>query len=64
MPPEGKRKKTAKKRKRQSSRKRNRSFSTLLRQWFMPLSLLLFIFFSLAATFYLVFLHTPATPLF
>ncbi len=36
----------------------------MLRQWSLPLFLLLLISFSLAATFYLVFLHTPATPLF
>jgi cell division septal protein FtsQ len=63
MTTKGKKKKSAKKRKRKS-RKQNRSFFMMLRQWSLPLFLLLLISFSLAATFYLVFLHTPATPLF
>jgi cell division septal protein FtsQ len=63
MPTKGKKKKSAKKRKRKS-RKQNRSFFMMLRQWSLPLFLLLLVTLSLAATFYLVFLHTPATPLF
>lgn len=56
-------KKPVKKRK-GKGRTSKRSFFSLLRQWSLPLFLLLLIGFSLAATFYLVFLHTPATPIF
>jgi len=63
MPTKGKKKKSAKKRKKRS-RKQNRSMFVMLRQWSLPLFLLLLISFTLAATFYLVFLHTPATSLF
>ncbi len=36
----------------------------MLRRWSLPIFLLMLICVSLAATFYLIFLHTPATPLF
>jgi hypothetical protein len=56
-------KKPAKKRK-AKRRKYKRGFWGLLRQWSLPLVLLLIISVSLAATFYLVFLHIPSPPLF
>jgi hypothetical protein len=52
MPTKGKKKKSAKKRKKRS-RKQNRSMFVMLRQWSLPLFLLLLISFTLAATFYL-----------
>ena len=63
MPPKAKKKKPAKKQKKKSGSQRKKFFA-MLRQWSLPLFLLLLIGFSLAATFYLIFLHTPATPLF
>jgi hypothetical protein len=63
MPTKGKKKKPAKRQKKKR-RVQTKSFFVLLRQWSLPLFLLLLIGFSLAATFYLIFLHTPATPLF
>ena len=36
----------------------------VLRQWSLPLFLLILIGFSLAATFYIIFLHTPTKPIF
>jgi len=56
-------KKSVKKRK--AKRKtQKKDFLLMMRLWTLPLFLLLFICISLAATFYLVFLHTPSTPLF
>jgi hypothetical protein len=46
------------------SRREKGSFILLMRQWFLPLLLLLLVCFSLAATFYLIFLHIPATPVY
>jgi hypothetical protein len=63
MPPKVKTKKPAKKQKKKT-RAHKKSFFVMLRQWSLPLFLLLLISFSLAATFYLIFLHTPSTPLF
>jgi len=63
MAAKGTRKKTVQKRK-GKKKPQKRGLLALLRQWALPLFLLLLIGFSLAATFYLVFLHTPATPLF
>jgi len=63
MATKGNKKKPAKKRP-GKSRKQKRSLLVMLRQWSLPLFLLLLMSFSLAATFYLIFLHTPATPLF
>jgi hypothetical protein len=63
MPPKGKKKKPAKKQKKKTG-PHKKSFFVMLRQWSLPLFLLLLISFSLAATFYLIFLHTPSTPLF
>jgi uncharacterized protein involved in exopolysaccharide biosynthesis len=51
--------------KRKAKRKiQKRGFWGLLRQWSLPFVLLLIISVSLAATFYLVFLHIPSTPFF
>jgi hypothetical protein len=36
----------------------------LLRQWTLPLFFLFLIVFSMAATFYIIFLHTPSSPVF
>jgi len=56
-------KKSVKKRK--AKRKtQKQGFLLMIRQWTLPLFLLLFICISLAATFYLIFLHMPSTPLF
>jgi len=63
MVTKGNKKKPAKKRK-GKSRTHKKSFFVMLRQWSLPLFLLLLISFSLAATFYLIFLHIPSTPLF
>jgi hypothetical protein len=41
-----------------------KSFFMLLRQWCLPLFFLFLIGFSLAATFYIIFLHTPSKPIF
>jgi hypothetical protein len=63
MTTQRKKKKPAKKR----AKKRKTpkiSFFTIVRQWSLPLFLLLLIGFSLAATFYIIFLHTPSKPLF
>jgi cell division septal protein FtsQ len=57
-------KKPAKKKKKKKSRKQKRSFFMILRQLSLPIFLFLLICLSLAATFYLIFLHTPSTPLF
>ena len=63
MAAKGNKKKFVKKRK--AKRKtQKKGFLLMMRQWTLPLFLLLFICISLAATFYLVFLHTPSTPLF
>jgi len=43
---------------------RKQSFFMLLRQWTLPLFFLFLIGFSLAATFYIIFLHTPSSPIF
>jgi hypothetical protein len=56
-------KKPAKKRK-TKRRTPKRGFWGLLRQWSLPFVLFLIISVSLAATFYLVFLHIPSTPIF
>jgi cytoskeletal protein RodZ len=56
-------KKPAKKRPRKKG-KQKRSLPVMLRQWSLPLFLLLVMSFSLAAAFYLIFLHIPAAPLF
>jgi cell division septal protein FtsQ len=63
MATKGTKKKPAKKRKRKN-RTPKRSFFVMLRQWSLPLFLLFLMGFSLAAAFYLIFLHTPSTPLF
>jgi len=60
-----KKNKTRSVKKRKRKRKKNKkSLLSLLRQWFMPFFLFLIIGISLAAAFYMIFLHTPATPLF
>ena len=64
MATKGKTKKPVKKKKKTKRRKQKRSFIMMLRQWALPLFLFMLICFSLAATFYLIFLHTPSTPLF
>jgi hypothetical protein len=59
-----KKKKVPAKKRPRKSKTSKRSFFMLLRQWSLPLFLLFLIGFSLAATFYLIFLHTPSKPLF
>jgi hypothetical protein len=56
-------KRPAKKRARKRKAKK-RSFLAVFRQWSFPLILMLLVGFSLAATFYIIFLHTPTKPLF
>jgi len=56
-------KEPVKKRARKSKAKK-RSFFMIFRQWSMPLFLLFLVGISLAATFYIIFLHTPSKPLF
>jgi len=56
-------KKSVKKRKAKRETQKQ-GFLLMMRQWTLPLFLLLFICISLAATFYLIFLHMPSTPLF
>lgn len=63
MATKGTKKKPAAKRK-GKSRKQQKGLVAVLRRWALPLFLLMLIGISLAATFYLIFLHTPATPLF
>jgi uncharacterized membrane protein YadS len=63
MASKGNKKKSVKKRKAKRKKQKN-GFLLMMRQWTLPLFVLLFICISLAATFYLVFLHTPSTPLF
>jgi len=41
-----------------------KSFFILFRQWGLPLFFVFLIGFSLAATFYIIFLHTPSKPIF
>ena len=59
-----KKKKAPAKKRARKSKAGKKSFFMLLRQWSLPLFLLFLIGFSLAATFYLIFLHTPTKPLF
>ena len=63
MDKKGVKKKPAKK-KRPRSKKQKKGFFMLLRQWSLPLFLFLLVCISLAATFYIVFLHTPSKPYF
>jgi hypothetical protein len=63
MTTRGNKKKPAAKRKGKRGNPKKR-VTVLLRQWSLPLVLLVFVCFSLAAAFYLIFLHTPATPVF
>jgi cell division septal protein FtsQ len=46
------------------SKSRKPNLFMLLRQWSLPFFLLFLIVFSMAATFYIIFLHTPSRPLF
>jgi hypothetical protein len=46
------------------NRARKKSFFMILRQWSLPFFLLFLIGLSLAATFYIIFLHPPSKPLF
>jgi len=46
------------------SRTEKRNFFMILRQLSLPLFLFFLIGVSLAATFYIIFLHTPSKPLF
>jgi len=63
MTTQKKKKKPPKKRAKKSKTSKI-SFFTIARQWSLPLFLFLLIGFSLAATFYIIFLHTPSKPLF
>jgi hypothetical protein len=63
MTTQRKKKKPAKKRPRKTKAKKV-SFVKMFRQWSFPLFLLLLVGISLAATFYIIFLHTPSKPLF
>ena len=45
-------------------RTQNRGLLELLRHWSLPLFLIFLLCFSLAATFYVIFLHPPSKPLF
>ncbi len=58
-----KKKKPAKKRAAKSKANKLSVFK-ILRLWTLPLFLLILVGFSLAATFYIIFLHTPSMPLF
>jgi len=46
------------------SKIRKKGFFMLLRQWTLPLFFLFLIGFSMAATFYIIFLHAPSKPIF
>ena len=48
----------------QKRRARNKNVFVVLRQLLFPVLLLLLVSLSLAATFYIIFLHTPPKPLF
>jgi len=63
MVTKGVKKKAAKKR-RPKSRKQKKSLFRVLRQWSLPLFLFFLVCISLAATFYIIFLHAPSQPLF
>jgi len=41
-----------------------KTLSVILRRWTLPLILLFIVGISLSAMFYIIFLHSPATPLF
>jgi hypothetical protein len=62
MPIKGKKRKPARKRGKKS-RAKNKNLFMGLSQLLLPILLLLFVTLSLAATFYIIFLHTPAKPL-
>jgi len=54
---------SAKKRK-QGKNISGKTLSMILRRWTLPFFLLFLVGISLAAMFYIIFLHSPATPLF
>jgi len=63
MPLRGKKRKPARKRSKKS-RAKYRNLLLGLGQLLLPVMLLLFVTLSLAAAFYIIFLHTPAKPIF
>jgi len=63
MATQRKKKKPIKKRAKKSKAKKL-SFLKVFRQWSLPVFLLFLIVFSLAATFYIIFLHAPSKPIF
>jgi hypothetical protein len=63
MPPKARKKNPVKKPGRKN-RKKTKSGWQLIRPWLLPLFLFLLISFSLAATFYIIFLRPASKPLF
>jgi hypothetical protein len=59
-----KKKKTAPKKRKGKRNKKKTSALTFFRQWSLPFCIFLLVSISLAAAFYIIFLHTPTKPLF